>query len=79
MRYGKIKREQVRVETKVYRFIDNEWKWVDIDFKDLKKGNIFRLIKPDGSYHMNAFGGMDWQASSNPFINEDGVYDIDTY
>ncbi len=52
-------------------------KWINIDFMQLKKGDNFQLINPDGSYHTDKYGKTDWVASSNPYLNEDGIPQID--
>jgi hypothetical protein len=54
-------------------------KWVEINFMDLKINDRFQLINPDGLYHMDEYGKTDWVASSNPYVNENGIYEIKTY
>lgn len=61
------------VQTKILK---ND-KWINIDFMQLKKGDNFQLINPDGSYHTDEYGKTDWVASSNPYLNEDGIPQID--
>lgn len=53
--------------------------WVNIDFRELKRLDRFQLINPDGTYHTDEYGNTDWQASSNPYINNDGIYEIKTF
>jgi len=52
--------------------------WVNIDFKDLKPNDRFQLINPDGTYHTDGYGKTDWIATSNPYINDDEIYEIKT-
>lgn len=61
------------VQTKILK---ND-KWINIDFMQLKKGDNFQLINPDGSYHADEYGKTDWVASSNHYLNEDGIPQID--
>lgn len=60
----------------VRKFINNEW--VDDDFKNLKKDDRFQIINPDGTYHYDEFGNTDWVAISEVYLNENGIWQIDT-
>jgi len=52
-------------------------KWVRIDFKDLKKGDIFRMFDPDtGEPHIDDKGRTQWEVISEPYITEKGIYAV---
>lgn len=57
-------------------FKNNEW--VDDEFVNLKCNDRFQIIQPDGALHFDDCGNTDWIATSNPYLNQDGIYQIDT-
>lgn len=62
---------------KFQRFIKQEWE--DVEFKDLKIGNIFRIFDNGKRYSDPVTGNNIWIASSNPYYDlEDNELKIDT-
>jgi len=62
---------------KFQRFIKQEWE--DIEFKDLKIGNIFRIFDNGKRYSDPATDDNVWIASSDSYYDlEDNVLKIDT-
>lgn len=58
----------------VQRLVIGEWQ--DCEFGELKKGDVFRMFEPDGYAVSNSLGDRDFQAESNPYINEIGHWEI---
>lgn len=55
-------------------------KWVEIDFKNLKKGDMFRLIDDGELYKDDNTGRTQWTAKSNAYYDiKLNSYMIDTY
>lgn len=52
--------------------------WEVIKFKELTKDDIFRIFDNDIRYVNLADGNNVWVAKSEPYLNKDGVYTIDT-
>ena len=51
--------------------------WNEIEFKDLKLGNKFRLFEPDGERVIDKEKNEDeWMATSDAYLNENEVYQI---
>lgn len=48
-----------------------------IAFQDLKKGDKFSL-KQDGEFVEYPKGNTIFKAESNPYLNDDGIYEIQT-
>lgn len=57
-------------------------KWIDIEFKNIKEGDKFRLFEPDGTIVKDNDGNTEFIATSNPYLavadNNEEVYQIDT-
>ena len=55
--------------------VDGEW--LPIEFKNIKKGDTFRLFESTGEPALGEDGGTEFIAASNPYITKDGVDGID--
>jgi len=52
--------------------------WIDIPFTSLRVGDAFRMFD-NGQRYINVMDGNNvWIATSNPYVNKDGIYTIDT-
>jgi len=52
--------------------------WEEIEFKDLKPGDRFRLF--DGEEQViDEKGYREWLVATIPYINENGIYEIECY
>nr|WP_231978241.1 hypothetical protein [Mycobacterium sp. E3298] len=60
---------------KVERLVLADWK--ECQFQSLIRGDIFRLFEPDGDYVSDSYGNREFQAESDPFINENGHWEIE--
>lgn len=52
-------------------------KWVDIDFKDIKKGDIFRMFKSTGEPVVGDKNDTMFEVISDAYISEDGEYQVE--
>ncbi len=53
-------------------------KWVEIQFKELKKGDRFRMLDPDTKdLFISDKNNTEFIASSEPYENEDGILTVD--
>lgn len=50
--------------------------WIDIKFKDLKQGDIFRLFD-DGIPVIDNDGFTNLGAKSDAYLNDEGKYQVD--
>lgn len=61
----------------VQRLEDNNW--VDIEFKELRLNDKFRMFESTGEPVVGLGGKVEWIATSNPFLDKDGeVWIIET-
>ena len=52
--------------------------WIQKDFRDLKRGETFRLRDADTGTIVSDEGGIDtWKASTNATLGENGVYYVE--
>lgn len=51
--------------------------WEEIDLKDIKKGDQFRIFD-DGKRVTDLNGHNVWTAISNPYINKKGIWTVNT-
>lgn len=60
-------------ETMVF---DNKYdRWVKIDFRDLKKGNRFKLFEGDDEPVLDLGGNAEWVANTDAYPEPDsGIY-----
>jgi hypothetical protein len=52
-------------------------KWQSIEFKDICKGDIFRLFESTGEPVIDNNGKTEFVAKSEPYITSDGVLGVD--
>ena len=53
-------------------------KWIEIEFCELKKNDIFRMFEPTGEKVYNDNRETIFIASSDAFVGENGVLTINT-
>ena len=53
--------------------------WVDVEFKELNKGDRFKLFESTGEPVASPDGISEWIASSNPFTNKYGDLVVNIY
>lgn len=56
-------------------------KWIDIEFKNLKSGDKFRIFESDGSIVKDKNDNIEFVAISEPYLyptKEEEVWQIDT-
>ena len=59
----------------IERFESGEW--IEVDFEDLKKGDLFKMFNPDnGALYESDDNGSEFVAASDPYINDDGIFTI---
>jgi hypothetical protein len=51
--------------------------WEKINFREIKKGDLFRLFEPTGEPVISEFGEIEFLAFKNAYINEDGIWKVD--
>jgi hypothetical protein len=51
--------------------------WKEIDFKDLKENDIFRLFEPTGESVKDIDGSTKFAAMCDAYQNEDGIWTTD--
>ena len=52
--------------------------WEEIEFSNLEVGSIFRFFDNGERYVNKNDGNNVWVATSKPYLNDDGVLQIDT-
>jgi hypothetical protein len=57
--------------------VNRKNKWIQIDFSELVKGDIFRMFEPTSEEVIGNKGETVFQAFSNPYKNDDGIWQID--
>ena len=62
----------------VHVFRGGEWR-KDIDFLEMKPGDVFKMFEPDGSSFKDDKGNTEFKVKEPPFIREDGVHTVETY
>lgn len=67
----------MKEERIVYKLDENN-EWVLVLFKDLKSGELFKMFEPDFVPVSTSDGRTNFRACSNPYLNEDDVWQIDT-
>lgn len=51
--------------------VKREETWVKIEFEEIRKGDTFRLIEPDGTILVDEVGRTEFEAISETYWNED--------
>jgi hypothetical protein len=51
--------------------------WHDIDFKDIKEGNIFRMFESTGEPVYDNKGETEFVADCDAYTNIDGIWTVD--
>lgn len=62
-------------DCEIYQWSCNEW--INIEYKNLRTGDIFRLIEPNGTYVVDENGCLIFQAISMVYINHEGKEAVD--
>lgn len=62
----------------IEKFNNKSNTWDCIKFKDLKNDDIFRIFDNGERYVNKADGNNVWIAVGNPYINNDGIWSIQT-
>lgn len=65
-------------ERTVWVFAEEVDKWIEISFKALKHGNIFRIDDGETRYSNPDTGDNIWIAVGKPYKNDDGIWTIKT-
>lgn len=55
---------------------DGEWR-SDVDFMDMRPGDVFRLFKPDGTLVLDNEGSDKFLVKKPPVVREDGVQSVE--
>jgi|LFRM01.1.fsa_nt_gb hypothetical protein len=55
--------------------IDGKWK--QINFENIRAGDIFRLFEPTGETVVDDKGNDKFIAKTNAYLNKDGVYGVE--
>lgn len=53
-------------------------RWIADQFLNLKDKDRFQIINPDGTYHYDQSKRTNWTAVGEPYLNDDGIWQIDT-
>jgi uncharacterized lipoprotein YehR (DUF1307 family) len=53
--------------------------WETCNFNDLKKKDIFKMFEPNGKIVKDTKGLKVFMASTDAFINENGIWTINIY
>jgi hypothetical protein len=54
--------------------------WQEVEMKDLKVGDRFRMFESTGERVINTNDGtMEWIVSRPAYVGEYGVYEVETY
>lgn len=51
--------------------------WVEVEFKDIHKRNLFRLIESTGEI-VSDKGKTEFIAASDAYLNKDGIWEVGT-
>lgn len=51
--------------------------WKEISFKELNKGDNFRMIESTGEEVLDTKGNVILYSTSEPYKNKDGIWQID--
>lgn len=51
--------------------------WHDIEFKELKNGDIFRMFESTGGPVLDKNGNWEFVANCDAYLNEDGIWTIE--
>lgn len=51
--------------------------WVKKAFEDVEIGERFRLFEPDGARVTSESGSKQWIATTRPYMNDDGVWEVE--
>ena len=51
--------------------------WYDIEFKDIKKGDSFRLLEPNGKKVTGSYNETLFVALGNAYLNDNNVWTIE--
>jgi hypothetical protein len=51
--------------------------WEKINFREIKKGDLFRLFEPTGESVISEFGEIEFLALKDAYVNEDGIWKVD--
>lgn len=57
----------------------NNFTWQDINFSDLKDGDIFSLFEPSGEQVVGNNGEKEFIATSDAFLNDDGIWSVNIH
>lgn len=49
--------------------------WIEVEFKDILKGNLFRLIESTGEI-VSDKGETEFIAVSDAYLNKDGIWEV---
>jgi len=55
---------------------DEKLQWKDINFKDLKNGNVFRLFESTGEEVFGLSNKTDFIANSDAYLNDNEIWQI---
>ena len=66
----------MKEQRKVMRLDENNYKWEEIDFCDLRDGDTFQLYDRDGSLVKDEYGQYKFLATSDPYLNEEKTWTI---
>ena len=65
------------MEDKVTVRIMRNGKWEADEFINLVVGDKFQIINPDGTYHYDQDNKTDWVTTSEIYLNDDGIWQVD--
>lgn len=51
--------------------------WHDIEFKELKNGDIFRMFEPTGEPVLDKNGNWEFVANCDAYLNKNGIWTIE--
>lgn len=65
------------MDMRTIQILENE-KWIDINFEDLKTGDVFRMFESTGEPVVGDKGLDKWRVISTPYTTDvSGVYAIE--
>jgi len=50
--------------------------WIFQDYENIKRGDIFKLFKPDGHPVVSCSGCTVFEASSDAYLNEEDIWQV---
>jgi hypothetical protein len=62
-------------QRRVQKLINSQWE--DINFEDIKTGDIFRLFESTGEPVIGNKNDTEFEAINDAYINQDGIYQVD--